>query len=251
MTKGKIPTRIIFGIPIACLTLKEVSNTVIDLIKREGKKTFFYIDSNCINLANKDLSYKKILQRAIIAYPAGVGVILASKILGQPLKERTSTLDFIEQIFEKAEQRKWSFYFLGGDAKDVQQSVYNLQKKFPKLRIVGYHHGFFTRNSEIIKKINLLKPDILIVGMGKPRQEEWISENIDKIDARTFWAVGALFDFLSGKRKRAPKWMQRMGIEWVFRLIQEPGRLWRRYLIGNIFFLISVFQQKAISSYDN
>ena len=232
------------GIPIARLTLREISNIVIDLIEKRGKKTFFYVNAHCLNIANRDPIYQKILQRADLVYAGGMGPILASKILGNPLWERTPTPDFIDDVFVAAIKNKWSFYLLGGEEGVAGDAAEGLRKRFHGLKIVGYHHGFFTNNSEVSQKINQVKPDIILVGMGTPKQEKWIENNMDQINAKTFWAVGALFDVLSGKRKRAPKWMQKLGLEWVFRLIQEPGRLWKRYLIGNIIFLITVFQKK-------
>lgn len=127
-----------------------------------------------------------------------------------------------------------------------RQSSY--RKKFPRLKIAGYSPGFFAGNNEIIEKINRAKPDIVLVGIGTPRQEKWIADNINRVNADTFWAVGGLFDFFSGKRKRAPIWVQRLGFEWAFRLAQEPRRLWKRYLFGNIHFLLTVFGETKFFS---
>lgn len=244
MTRGKIPTKMVLGIPIAALRLKEISFVIARLIETSGKKTFFYVNAHCLNIAGKDPVYKKILQGATLVYSGGMGPILASRILGRPLLDRTPTPDFISDVFVRAQRNKWSFYLLGGEENVARKAAENLWKRFPGLAIVGYHSGFFTNNNEIIKKINRVKPDIILVGVGTPRQEKWIADNIDKVNAKVFWAVGALFDILSGKRKRAPKWMQRLGFEWAFRLLQEPRRLWKRYIFGNIGFLLTVFRER-------
>ena len=248
----------ILGVPIARLRLKEISSVVIKLIEEGGKsrtklvrdkKTIFYVNAHCFNIANKDPLYKKLLQRATLVYPDGTGPILASRILGLDLLERTPALDFIDEIFAKAERKKWSFYLLGGEEDVVESTVDQVKKRFPMLKIAGYHHGFFANNSKIVEEINRVKPDIVLVGMGPSKQEKWIAENKDKINARVFWAVGALFDVLSGKRKRGPKWIQRLGLEWIFRLVQEPRRLWKRYLFGNIHFLFTVFREREAFSH--
>ena len=245
MTSGEIPTRIILGVPIAVLRLKEIASVVVKLIESSGKKkTFFYVNAHCINIAGKDPDYKKILQRATLVYADGMGPILASKILGKPLSERTSAPDFISEVFSIAETKKWSFYLLGNEDNVVRKAAGNIKKRFPMLIITGYQNGFFTDNVQVIEDINRVNPDIILVGMGTPRQEKWIADNIDKVNAKTFWAVGGLFDFISGKRKRAPKWIQSLGFEWIFRLVQEPRRLWKRYFFGNIAFLLSVFRER-------
>lgn len=246
MATGEIPTRAVLGIPIVCLELREISNTVINLITEPGKKTFFYVNGHCLNIANRDPVYRKILQGADLVYADGMGPILASKILGRPLLERTPTPDFIGKVFTVAIKKKWSIYLLGGEGEVVKKAQENLQKRFKRLQIAGYHHGFFKKNEQIIKQINRAGADIILVGMGTPRQEKWIAQNKNKVNAKAFWAVGALFEIFSNKRKRAPKWMQQIGLEWTFRLIQDPKRLWRRYLLGNITFLLTVFGERAV-----
>ncbi|EKD65565.1 MAG: sugar transferase/glycosyl transferase, WecB/TagA/CpsF family protein [uncultured bacterium] len=244
----------ILGIPVVWLRLREISPLIANLLEERGKvrspgildkKIIFYVDAYHFNIANKDSFYKKILQTATFVHASGMGPVLASKMLGSPLPERTPTPDFIEEIFTIAEKKKWSFYLLGGEKDVVEKTVQNLRKKFPGLKIAGYHHGFFTNNNKIVEEINRAKPDIVLVGMGPPKQEKWIEENKDKINAKVFWAVGALFDILSGKRKRAPNWMQDLGLEWAYRVGQEPKRLWRRYIFGNIEFLFIVLKERV------
>lgn len=257
MSSGIIPKKIVLGVPIAALRLKEISSAIVSLIEKGGKsrtrtvrdkKTIFYVNAHCLSIANKDSVYKKILQRATLVYADGIGPIVASKILGRPLPERTSAPDFIDEIFSVAETKKWSLFLLGNEDNVVRKATENIKKKFPMLIIAGYHGGFFTNNNEIVKEINLAKPNIVLVGMGTPRQEKWIMNNVDKVNAGTFWAVGGLFDFLSGNRKRASLWIQRLGFEWAFRLVQEPRRLWKRYLFGNVIFLFSVLRERGLFS---
>lgn len=253
MTTRKIPTKTVLGVPVAALRLKEISSVIVTLIEGRYKtapvkKTIFYVDAYHFNIANKDSGYKKILQEATFVHASGIGPVLASRMLGRSLPERTPTPDFIEEIFAIGERKKWSFYLLGGEERIVEKAAGKLRERFPKLKIAGYHHGFFTTHHEVVEEINRAKPDIVMVGMGPPKQEKWIEENKDKINAKVFWAVGALFDVLSGKRKRGPKWVQDMGFEWIFRLFQEPKRLWRRYVFGNTAFLFTVLREKELSS---
>lgn len=234
----------ILGIPIAAVSLAKIPHTIISHIEKKGKKAFFYVNAHCLDLANRDREYKRILQRATFVYSGGFGPILASQLLGVSLPGRSPTPDFIEHVFAIAQNKGWSFFLLGGEKGVVQKTAAKLAQKFPNLKIAGFHHGYFTDNDKIVAKINRVKPTIILVGMGSLKQEKWIAKNMDKIDAHIFWAVGALFDILSGRIRRAPFWMQRMALEWLWRLIQEPRRLWKRYLIGNIRFIILILKYR-------
>jgi N-acetylglucosaminyldiphosphoundecaprenol N-acetyl-beta-D-mannosaminyltransferase len=173
-------------------------------------------------------------------------VAWASRFLGKSIA-RAHTLDFFDTLLEIAIVKNISFYLLGGKEEIIRKTVDNLKKKFPALNLVGFHHGYFAKEEMIIKEINLLKPDILIVGMGIPLQEKWFYKYRETLDIHLCWAVGSVFDILSGFYKRAPQWMINSGLEWTYRLIQEPGRLWRRYLFGNLVFIYHVLKWKLRS----
>lgn len=239
---NKFTSRNIFDIPIAAATLTEIPKIVTSFIENQGKKTFFYVNSHCLNIASRNREYKSILQRASLVYSGGFGPVLASRLLGQPLPQRTPTPDFIEKVLRTAEKRGWSIYLLGTKLESLKRAIAKLKNKFPKL-IINYHHGYFGHDDEerVISDINSKQPTILIIGMGTPKQEKFIAENMFKINAHAFWAVGALFDVISGELPRAPVWIQKLNLEWLFRLFQEPRRLWKRYLLGNINFLTLIF----------
>ncbi len=251
----KLEKKVVLGVPIYALTFSQVTEIIVSFIKQKTKKKVFYVNAHCLNLANSDSKYKKILEEADLVYSGGIGPIVASKILEVPLKERTPTPDFVEKIFKLAQKNGWTFYFIGTNEYSLTMAIDKLKAKFPYLKIKGYHSGFFSDSEEekIIQELNKCKPTIVIVGMGTPKQEKWISSNIDKIDAKIFWAVGAMFDVISGELPRAPKWIQKIGLEWFYRLLQEPSRLWRRYTIGNIQFIWRVskafIKQKPLKSF--
>lgn len=236
---------LVFNIPIAQVTIKSITNLITSYISDKHKKTFFYVNAHCINIATKDSDYQKILQQADLVYSGGYGPVLASKILNSHLLERTPTPDFIDKIFTEGEIKKWSFYFIGSKKMPLEKAVRIIKAKFPNLNLKGYHHGYFSEQegNDLIRDINIKKPTILIVGMGTPKQEKWIANNINRVDAKIFWAVGAMFDVLSGSLPRAPKWMQFIGLEWLFRLFQEPRRLWKRYTLGNLYFVYLIFKE--------
>ena len=235
----------IFGIPITRLDLNEIPNAAVEIIKKPGKKAFFYVNAHCLNLANRDVEYKKILQRASLVYSGGIGPVLASRFLCKPLAQRTPTPDFIEKVLDYSQNNNWSIYLVGTTDASLKTAVRKLQKQFPKLKIAGFHNGFFDviEEKKLIADINKKKPTIVLIGMGTPKQEKWINDNKDRLNAHVFWAVGAMFDVISGSMPRAPLWSQKLGLEWLYRLYQEPRRLWRRYTLGNAVFIVSVIRQ--------
>ncbi len=236
---------LVFNIPIAQVTLNSISSLINSYISDKQKRTFFYVNAHCINIASKDTAYRQILQQSDLVYSGGYGPVLASKILNSHLLERTPTPDFIDKIFKEGEIKKWSFYFIGSKKLSLEKTVSIIKTKFPNINLKGYHHGYFSKQEEnaLIQDINLKKPTILIVGMGTPKQEKWIANNINRMDAKIFWAVGAMFDVLSGSLPRAPKWMQFIGLEWLYRLFQEPRRLWKRYTLGNLYFVYLIIKE--------
>ncbi len=127
----------------------------------------------------------------------------------------------------------------------LNMAIKKLKTEYPRLKIVDSHHGHFNRDEELklIRDINLKGPTFLVVGMGSPKQEKWINENLKKINASVFWGVGALFDVISGRLPRAPLFMQKIGLEWLYRLFQEPKRLSKRYLYGNFKFLYFIYRE--------
>lgn len=234
------------GISITSVALTEMPLLIKKLIESKKKKTFFYINAYCITLTQSDPVYKDILTNATLVYSGGFGPVIASRILGTPIKERTPTPDFINHFFKIAERKMWTIYLLGTTQDSLHKAAKRIKVLFPKIKIVGLHNGFFDIKEEkkIILDINLKKPKILIVGLGSPTQEKWINNNYRKLNAEVFWGVGAMFDVISGKLPRAPKWIQDLGLEWLYRLFQEPKRLWKRYLIGNVKFVLMIFREK-------
>jgi N-acetylglucosaminyldiphosphoundecaprenol N-acetyl-beta-D-mannosaminyltransferase len=158
--------------------------------------------------------------------------------------------DFAWQLTEFAEPRGFTFFFLGARPGVADKAAANLKARYPDLRIVGTHHGYFDKtpgsveNEAVIEQINAVKPNILIVGFGMPLQERWLMENWDRIDANVALTGGAVFDYVSGELQRAPRWMTDNGLEWLGRLLIEPRRLWKRYLIGNPLFIWRVLKQR-------
>lgn len=202
-----------------------------------GRRKFIsYLNAHCVNVSFSDKEYRDILNKADLVYAGGKGVVWAAGFLGIPLPQRLNILDFFDTLAVLLRRNNIGLYLLGGSEEVAQKAAQELHRK--GINVIGARNGFFTEQEEpaIINEINRLRPHILMVGMGVPKQEKWIYNHLKELDVNLCWAVGAAFDWLSGQRSRAPAWMVGCGLEWLHRFLQQPGRLWKRYLIGNPLF---------------
>jgi N-acetylglucosaminyldiphosphoundecaprenol N-acetyl-beta-D-mannosaminyltransferase len=238
----------VLGVMVDPLALDEVLETVESFIQSGEKKTVHYANVYCVNLACKDREFRGILNRADLVYCDGYGVVLGAKIIGGMIPGRMTGADWIHDLCRFCGGKGYSIYLLGSRPGVSEQAARRLRATYPSLKIVGDHHGYLNSESEIretIEDVNARRPDILLVGMGSPLQEKFIRRYREAVDVPVCWAVGALFDFVSGLVPRAPQWMLDHGLEWLFRLLHEPGRMWGRYLVGNTVFLIRVMAARV------
>jgi len=204
----------------------------------------------------KDAQLREIYRDASLVLCDGVPLIWASKFFKTPLKGRVNGTDLFVKLCEQSEKEKYRMFFLGGRPGSVSKAAQNLKSRFPNLNVVKTYSppfGFEKSDIENNKVINLIrkeKPDILFVGLGAPKQEKWIHRHYKELKIPVSIGIGASFEFVSGIIKRAPVWMQRSGLEWFWRLLFEPKRLWKRYLIDDIYFFILVLKQKLKRNID-
>jgi len=223
--------------------MKETLYEIADLISRRGTAVIFTPNVQRISFGIRDKFIKKIYDNADFLIPDGMPLIWASKLLGMPLKEKVSGSDLLPLFCQLASNKGYKLFFLGSDPGIADRAKKILQRKYPILKIVGTYSppmGFEESISEIEKIVNIIKkckPDVLFLGLGFPKEEHFLWHHKNKILVPVSIGVGATFDFIAGKRRRSPEWMQRLGLEWLHRLCQEPKRLWRRYLIGNSIFI--------------
>jgi len=235
------------GIKINILTKNGLVEKILEFALSGKRKTITYLNAHCVNVAFNDREYKKLLNLSDIIHADGMSIIWASLFLGRPLPERVNISDFSDKLFKKMIEKRINLYFLGSKEEVVRRAVENLRKKYRLISVVGFHHGYFTdlEEKEIIKEINGLRPNILIIGMSVPKQEKWIFKHLNELEVNLYWSAGSgMFDNLSGSVKDAPRWMAHIGLEWLHKLCQEPGRLWKRYLIGNFLFVHRVLEWK-------
>ncbi len=226
----------LFGVPIDKITSNQAIEKIDQFVIQ--KKPCFIVtpDTLAILRARKDSKYLNITKNANLVTPDGAGILWATSLLNTPLLERITGIDLIKRICDLAEKKGYKLYLLGAAEGIIEKAVENIKKEYPRINIIGYHHGYFNNKhsndsekgeEDIIREIKDKKPDFLLVGLGVPKQEIWISKHKDELNIPVCIGIGGSFDVLSGKIPRAPLWMQDHGMEWIFRLLKEPKRIKR------------------------
>ncbi len=243
-----VPLRIL-GVNVSALTVDELNEAIYQYSVTSQHQLVLNVNIHALNLIYEQPDLRVFFNKASIVFVDGAGVKLGAMLLGYHLPPRITYADWMWQLAEFAEPRNLSFYFLGARPGIAEKAARMLQQRHPGLQIAGCHHGYFNKkfdhpdNKNVVAAINQLKPNILIVAFGMPMQERWLMQNWDQIDANVALTGGAAFDYVSGELQRASNMLTRTGFEWLGRLIIEPKRLWRRYLIGNPLFLWRLIKQ--------
>lgn len=243
--RRRISASRIAGIDVNNLTEDETIAAIDELLVDGEPHYMCVVNASKVVAASRDEKLRRVITEADIITADGMSVVWASRLLGQPLLERVTGIDMFERLVEHAARRGLSIYLLGAREESVRGVFDRFTAKHPDLRVAGYRNGYFTEEEtgKIIEEINNSAADLLFVAMGSPAQEYWISANLARTGVRFALGVGGSFDHLSGHARRAPRWMQRAGLEWFYRLLSEPRRLWRRYLIGNTRFVRLIAKQ--------
>ena len=204
-------------------------------------RTVMYLNAHVFNLASADSRVMRALRSADMVYCDGAGIQIGARLLRQTLRRRLTSVDWIDAFAQACVARRRSLYLLGGRPGIASRAAALLRRRHPGLLVAGTHHGYFAKHgsdtTSVIRRVNAGTVDILIVGFGSPLQEMWVHANRARLDVPTVWCVGAMMDFITGSVPRAPAWMRERKLEWLYRLGVEPRRMWRRYLLGNVFFL--------------
>lgn len=195
----------------------------------DGTKTVVTPNAEIIMDAQRNPEFKKAINTADMVLPDGIGVVLASKILGDPLKERTTGFDLMIRILKEADKNHNSIFLLGGKPGVADKAADKIKEDYPCVNIVGVQHGYFSKSEErkIVEQIKKSLPDFLFVAMGAPKQELFMAKYKDDLGCKIAMGVGGSLDVISGKVKRAPVFMQKAGLEWLYRLIKQPSRFKR------------------------
>ncbi|MBE6398873.1 MAG: WecB/TagA/CpsF family glycosyltransferase [Lentisphaerae bacterium] len=231
----------VFGVRFFSGTMSEALEKIADLVKDRQNHHVAFINAHCLNIAYKNEAYKEILNSCPAVFADGIGAKIGAKILGSRVEDNVNGTD----MFPLLAQKSYRIYLLGG-APGVAAKAAEKAQAVSEAEFVGCADGFFQEKSEkeVFAEIKALHPDIVLVALGVPKQEEWISEHLPDLPGCVAIGVGGLLDFVSGRIPRAPLWMRKCNIEWCYRLYNEPVRLFKRYIIGNPVFILRVYWSK-------
>ncbi len=231
-------------VPIARLTPQEAIAEIERLYERDDPAFVAHTNAHTINLAYEDQQYLGVLRRADLVLNDGKGVMLAARINGQRFSHDLNGNFFAPLVLQKAAEKAWRVFFVGAAPGVAERAATKLQNEITGLRVVGTIDGYFDNDDVAVNAIKQSQADVVLVGMGNPLQETWIDRCLDRTGACIAIGVGAFFDFVCGEKRRAPRWMNRIGLEWLHRLVLEPRRMWRRYVLGNPKFLWRNIKQR-------
>lgn len=224
----------ILGIKLHKLDFNETINTIEGFVNARVPRLVVTLGTEMVMSARKNKTFKDVLDTADLVCADAVGLLWASKIAGEPLKEKVAGIDILTKIAQLSENKGWRLFFLGASPGTAETAVNVLSSKYPGMIIAGFHHGYFDDDFEIKKMIKDANPDILFIALGSPKQELWFVKNREELGVPVGIGVGGSFDVLSGKLKRSPKWMINLGLEWLYRLYLEPWR-WKRMTVLPVF----------------
>lgn len=214
------------------------------MLERCETRAIFIVNAHTLNLAAEDPQYREVLNSASEVLADGTGTRWAARLRGVRLKDNLVGTDLVPRLFEVTGGKHYRYFLLGAGADTIERAAHTVSRKYPGWDLAGFHHGYIAPKDtdELIEEINTAHPDLLLVGMGNPRQECWIHAHRATLRVPVCIGVGGLFDHWAGDLKRAPLWVRRQGLEWLQILLQQPHK-WRRYLLGNPKFLLRIVQQ--------
>jgi len=236
----------VFGVEVYNSSMSEVLDDLEERLESHAKSSVGFVNADCLNKCFSHAEYHETLRAMERVYPDGIGVRLAAQMFGNGVEENINGTDLFPLLCQRLAGTSHGIFLLGAREGLAEKVAENMTERYPGITFAGYQHGYFTSESEdeVIDKINASGASVLLVALGAPRQELWLARNRDRLNVRILMGVGGLFDYYSGRIERAPVWIREVGLEWVWRLLQEPGRMWQRYVIGNPLFLYRVWQQK-------
>ena len=236
----------IFDTYVDALSMDETIERVEEIIKKGIPTQHVVINALKVNLIEKDEKLRRIVNSCPLINADGASILWAAKLFKIPIPERVTGVDLFGNLLKIASQKGYRIYLFGAKEEAVKKACEVIKKQYPDIVIAGYRNGFFEKEDEkkIVSDIAASGADMLFVGFPSPKKEFWINKYLSRLNVPFVMGVGGSIDITAGVTKRAPVWMQRLGFEWFFRFIQEPRRMWKRYIIGNAKFILLTFRYK-------
>lgn len=240
------PTVRILGIPVHDVTADEALDAMAAWVAAGGAHQVATVNPEFVMLARRDPAFRAALERANLRVPDGVGITLAARYLGHPLRERVPGVELVERLAARAAREGWRLFLLGAAPGVAERAGEVLTARHPGLVVCGTYAGSPAAELEdgIVARVRAARADVLLVAYGAPAQELWLARNLARSGAAVGIGVGGVFDYLTGVARRAPAWVRRLGFEWLHRLIHQPWR-WRRQLALPLFALLVLLRRRS------
>ncbi len=238
--------RHMFGVPISALTMKQVVAFVDETIERRGSLLLGVVNAAKLVNMRRDKGLCEAVLAADMILADGIAVVWASRLLGRGLPERVTGIDLMHEMLQRGTDRHYRVFCLGATDEVLETTVARIRADYPGVVVAGCRNGYFEPEDEpnIVELIRASRPDILLAAMSSPKKEVFLDRWFGRLDVPICHGVGGAFDVLAGKVRRAPDGWQRLGLEWLYRVVQEPRRLWRRYLVTNTLFGVMVLRER-------
>lgn len=252
------PTYNLLGVWMNALSISELNALITEAIAQNQRWIIANHNLHSIYLYHKDAKMQAFYAKADYTHVDGMALVFLGRLFGLPLgrEHRVTYADWTDSLIAEAQERGWRVFYLGSEPGIASRGAEILQERFPGLQIATAHGYFDARpdsqeNQIVLAAINAYQPHVLMVGMSMPRQEHWVLDNFNQLSANAILPAGAAMDYVAGAVPTPPRWAGRLGLEWLFRLLAEPGRLWRRYLVEPWFllrlFLAERFKQRQLA----
>ena len=231
---------------VNALNMEETIEIIENIIKKRHPTQHVVINASKINLMQKDEQLRHVVNNCPLINADGASIVWAAKKLGIPLHTRVTGIDLFLNLVKLADQKSYRIYLFGATEECVVTVKQLFEKKYPNLQIVGYRNGYFKKEDEpeIVKNMADSGADMMFVAFSSPKKEYWVNNYLEDLNIPFVMGVGGSFDVVAGITQRAPLWMQNHGLEWFYRFIQEPTRMWKRYIIGNMKFVVLTYKTK-------
>ncbi|MEY4760557.1 MAG: hypothetical protein RLZZ200_413 [Pseudomonadota bacterium] len=246
-----VPAGIHIGnIRLTNLAMEDALDAIDAALAARVRTKIAFVNADCVNICARNPSYARDLEGMDWVFIDGIGMKIAGRMLNQPVRDNVNGTDLFPRLCAEMAARQRRLFLLGASPGVAARAAEWARHHHPGLVIAGAEHGFHPESETpaLLDRIRASQADVLLVAMGAPLQESWLARHGDECGTPVCIGVGGLFDYYSGDIPRAPLWMRRTGLEWVFRLLQEPARLWRRYVIGNAVFLLRILRDKFSAS---
>ena len=233
-----------FGIEIDALTMDQTIDAVRELVRAGTPHQHVVVNAAKVVALQRDERLRDIINSCDLVNADGTSIVMAARFLQRPIPERVTGIDLFMELMGVAAREGWSVYLLGATEAVVAATAATLSEQHPNLKIAGFHHGFWQDDAEMVATIRAAAPTLLLLAIPSPRKEYWLSEHLRDLAVPFVMGVGGSFDIVAGKTSRAPQLMQRLGLEWLWRLAQEPRRMLWRYVRGNTIFVVLTIRER-------